>query len=128
MMAGLAGIGLTASILVTLWFFAGFAETDPAFAPASSAFLLSILLGSFAIIPCAVILRLAWQAWRDGFRVSHGVWTLFLMLPWIGFAVIAAQSEWLPIGLTFGPLVIAMPTLVWASASIILELVRPPSR
>jgi hypothetical protein len=119
--AGLAALGLVASLAATMWFFIGFAETDPGFAPASSAFLLSLLLGAFAIIPCAVILRLAWTAWRTGFRLSYGIWTLFLILPWVGLALIAGQSDWMPGWLTLGPLLFAIPTGFWAIASITLE-------
>jgi len=128
LIAGLVALGLLASIAVTLWFFAGFAETDPGFAPASSAFLLALLLGAFAIIPCAVLLRLAWTAWRSGFRLSHGSWAIFLTLPWIVLAWVCAASDWMPLWLTIGPIMIAVPTLLWAAASIILELIDRRTR
>lgn len=123
LIAGVAALGLVASVATTLWFFLGFAETDPGFAPASSALLLSLLLGAFAIIPCAVIMRLAWRAWRRGFHVSHGLWSLFLILPWIGLALAAAGSDWMPTWLTLVPLLIAIPTGLWAITSIILDRV-----
>lgn len=128
LIAGLAGLGLIASVATTLWFFLGFAETDPGFALASSAFLLSLLLGAFAIIPCAVIMRLAWRAWRMGFHLSHGLWSLFMILPWIGLSLVAAGSDWMPAWLTFGPLFIAIPTGLWAVASFILEVPRRKDR
>lgn len=121
LIAIIAALGLVASVGTMLWFFLGFAETDPEFAPASSAFLLSLLLGGFAIIPCAIILRLSWTAWRMGFRLSHGFWTLFLTLPWIGLAVVAGGSPWMPLWLTVAPLFIAIPTALWAVASLILD-------
>lgn len=128
LIAGLAALGLLASAVSTLWLFLGFAETDPAFATASSAFLLSTLLGAFAIIPCAVIMRLAWRAWRRGFRLSHGFWSLFLILPWIGLGLVASGSDWMPAWLTFVPLLIAIPTGVWAIISIGLEQVATKNR
>lgn len=128
LIAGLATLGLLASIAVTVWFFIGFAETDPGFAPASSAFLLALLLGAFAIIPCAIILRLAWTAWRSGFRLSHGFWAVFLTLPWIGLAWVCVASDWMPLWLTIVPMMIAVPTLLWALASIILELIDKRGR
>lgn len=128
LIARLAALGGLASLATTLWFFVGFAETDPGFAPASSAFLLSALLGAFAIIPCAMIMRLSWSAWRKGFRLSYGVWTLFLSLPWIGLALVAGRSDWMPGGLTFGPLFIAVPMALWATASLILERVNVKAR
>ena len=121
LIAIISAIGLGLSIAATLWFFLGFFETDPQFAPASSAFLLSLLLGGFAIIPCAIILRLSWTAWRTGFRLSHGFWTLFLMAPWIGFAAVAGGSAWMPFWLTLAPLLIAIPATLWATISLILE-------
>jgi hypothetical protein len=128
MIAGLATFGFIASLAATLWFFIGFAETDPGFSPASSAFLLSFLLGAFAIIPCAFIARLAWTAWRTGFALSHGIWSLFLSLPWIGLALIAGRSDWMPGWLSVGPLLIAIPTACWAIASIILQSRDPSER
>lgn len=121
LIAIIATVGLVASVGTMLWFFLGFAETDPEFAPASSAFLLSLLLGGFAIIPCAIILRLSWTAWRTGFRAAHGLWALFLILPWIGLAGVAGGSAWMPFWLTLGPFLIAIPTVIWAIASLILE-------
>lgn len=128
LIAGVAGLGLLLSLVTTLWFFVGFAETDPGFAPASSAFLLSFLLGAFAIIPCAIIMRLAWTAWRTGFRLSHGFCALFLVLPWIGLAFVAGRSDWMPGWLTFGPLLISIPTGLWAIASITLERINHTDR
>ncbi|WP_284390227.1 hypothetical protein [Algimonas ampicilliniresistens] len=119
--AGLAAIWLFCAVAATLWFFLGFYETDPGFSAASSAALLSLGLGAFAIIPGAVILRLAWTAWRYGFRPVHGLWTLVLALPWIGLSLMARPSEWMPIWLTIFPLLLATPISLWAIVSIILE-------
>lgn len=121
LIAILAGIGLIASIGATIWFFAGFYETDPGFSPASSAFLLSLGLGAFAIIPCAVISRLSWTAWRQGFQTHHGIWTLVLSLPWLGFAAIALPSDWMPLWLSLGPIMIAGPSTLWAITALILQ-------
>lgn len=121
LVALLAALGLILSIGATLWFFSGFYETDPGFAPASSAFLLSLGLGAFAIIPCAVVLRLSWTAWRDGFRPYQGVWTLLLMTPWIALALMAWRSSWLPLWLSLGPISLATPLCLWAIISLVLE-------
>jgi len=128
LIAIIATLGLVVAIGTTLWFFFGFFETDPQFAPASSAFLLSLLLGGFAISPCAIILRLSWTAWQTGFRLSHGFWTLFLVGPWIGFAGVASGSAWMPFWLTLAPLLIATPATLWAIASLILERFAPSER
>ena len=121
LIAILAGLGLLASIGATLWFFAGFYETDPEFTPASSAFLFSIGLGAFAIIPSAIILRLSWSAWRTGFQTHHGVWTLLLCVPWLIFAGFAWPSEWLPLWLSLVPIMIAVPCTLWAIISIVVQ-------
>lgn len=123
LIAGLATLGLLASVVTTLWFFLGFAETDPGFTPVSSAFLLSLLLGAFAIIPCALTMRFAWTAWRTGFRLSHGAWSLFLTLPWTGLALVATRSDWMPGWLSLAPLLVAVPTGLWAMTSIVLDRV-----
>ena len=122
--AFIAAMGLVGASLATLWFFAGFYETDPDFSPASSAFLLALGLGAFAIIPCAIIMRLGWTAWRSGFRIHHGVWTLFLMMPWIAFGVIGLKSDWLPFWLSGGALLVAGPLCAWALLSFLMELRR----
>lgn len=119
--AGWAAGGLLISVVATLWFWVGFHETDPGFSASSSAFLLSALLGAFAIVPCAIIMRLGWSGWRHGFRVRYGLWALFLFLPWIGFAVIAFRSDWLPELLSVAALLIAFPIILWSVASLWLE-------
>lgn len=114
--------GLALACLATLWFFAGFVETDPDFAPASSAFLLSLLLGAFAILPCALIWTLARRAYLDGFQLSQGLWSLFLILPWFGLASLSLPSVWMPIWLSLIPAIIGLPIAAWAITSLILEL------
>ena len=126
--SGIAGLGLVGSVVATMWFFAGFYETDPGWSPASSALLLSLGLGAFAIIPCSVVMRLCRTAWRDGFRPAQGVWTLILMMPWIALAVLAWRSDWLPHWLSVGPLIIALPLCLWALVSLWLERSAPATR
>jgi hypothetical protein len=126
--AGIAAIALFASIVGTLWFFSGFFETDPGFAPASSALLLSLGLGAFAIIPSAVILRLCWTAWRQGFRVAYGWWTVLLAGPWIPVGFLCLQSDWLPLWLGVVPLLTAVPITLWALISLWLERSTRPIR
>lgn len=117
----ISGIGLVGSIGATLWFFAGFFETDPGFSPATAAFLLSIGLGAFAIIPCAVIMRLSHTAWKQGFQPHQGVWTLVLCLPWLIFAGVALSSDWLPLWLSLGPILIAGPCSLWSIGSLFVQ-------
>ncbi|MGB3457001.1 MAG: hypothetical protein WBG08_05930 [Litorimonas sp.] len=124
MAAWVALAGMLASGVATLWFFAGFFETDPGFAPASSAALLSLGLGAFALIPCGVAARLCRTAHAQGFRVSQGLWVLFLFLPWAGLAHVAGGSDWLPGWLGAGALLVAVPLLLWAGVSLSLEAVR----
>ena len=120
--AGIAAAALIASTALSLWFFAGFAETDPQFKAASSAFLLSALLGAFAIIPAAVVMRLAWLSWRRGFRVRYGLWSLFLAAPWLGLAALIERSDWLPDALALAAVLFATPVMVWATVSVVLAL------
>ena len=120
----LSGLGLIGAVGATLWFFAGFFETDPGLSPASAGFLLSFGLGAFAIIPCALICRMSFTAWRDGFQVSHGIWSLILAAPWPVFGVIALRSEWLPLWLGWGTLLLSFPILIWALVSLGLERKR----
>lgn len=124
--AGLAGLGLLSAMAATIWFCAGFIETDPGFSAASSAILLSLGLGAFAIIPCAVILRLALTAYRRGFRLAYGLWSLLLALPWIAVGVIAWPADWLPPPLSLLSIGLAVPICLWALASIALDWKRQP--
>lgn len=117
----LSGLGLLGGVTATLWFFSGFFETDPGLSPASAAFLLSLGLGAFAIIPCAVICRLSYSAWKEGFQTRHGVWSIILAAPWPIFGIIALQSHWLPLWLGLAPIGLSIPILLWAVISLVME-------
>ena len=117
----LAAVALLGSLGATLWFFAGFVETDPEFRAASSAFLLSMGLGAFAIIPSAVVMRLGWSAWRRGFRLRHGIWTLVLMGPWIGLSSVLVTQAPLPKIGPFIALGLSTVLCLWALISLIIE-------
>jgi hypothetical protein len=123
--AVIAGLGLAASVAGTLWFLAGFIETDPGFKPATSALLLSLGLGAFAIVPCAVVLRLALSAWKNGFRKSQGLWTLLLMVPWTGLGWLLGRVEALPFLLVAAPFAVALPLIIWAGVSLWLDRGTP---
>lgn len=118
--AFIAAGALVLSIGIALWFWAGFYETDPGFKPASSAALLVLGLGAFAIIPAAVVMRLCWSAWQGGFRPYHGLWTLFLMGPWIILGLLILIFAPIPFLFGLGALLFAAILCGWALASLIL--------
>jgi hypothetical protein len=112
---------LLGSLGMTIWFFAGFFETDPEFRAASSAFLLSLGLGAFAIIPSAVIMRLAWTAWRTGFRHGHGIWTLLLAGPWLGLSGVMIARAPVPKIVPAIAFALAFCLCLWAVISLFLD-------
>ena len=119
--AGVALVALVLSALGTLWFFLGFFENDPEFRASSSAFLLSLGLGAFAIIPSAVVMRLAWAAYRRGFSLAYGLWGLVLMAPWVVLGFILLRRSPLP---WWGPavaLLLSALLCLWAIISLVLE-------
>ena len=120
MAAGVAGGALCLSVAATMWFFLGFFENDPEFRASSSAFLLSLGLGAFGIIPSAVVMRLAWRAHRLGFTRAHGVWTLLLMGPWVVLGALLLRSP-LPVWTAALALGLAALLCVWAIASLWLD-------
>ena len=119
--AALAALGLLGSVAGTVWFFAGFLENDGELRAASSAFLLSLGLSAFAIVPCAVVLRLAHTAWRRGFRPSHGWWTLLLMGPWVGLAGLLLARSPLSWPGPIAALALGLLLCAWASISLWLH-------
>lgn len=118
--AGVAALALVLSVAATVWFFLGFVENDPEWRASSSALLLSLGLGAFAIIPSAVAARMAWTAWQTGFQVRHGLWTLVLWLPWLGLGVLLARSP-LPAWAGAAASVLALLLCLWAAVSLWLE-------
>ena len=125
--AGVAALALVLSVLATAWFFAGFVENDPEFRASSSALLLSLGLGTFAIVPSAVVMRLAWRAYREGFTVADGLWTLMLMGPWVGLGALLLRSP-LPGWVAGAALGLAALLCLWALVSLWLERRAPSGR
>lgn len=119
--AFIAAGALVLSIGIALWFWAGFYETDPGFKPASSAALLVLGLSAFPIIPCAVVMRLCWSSWQRGFQGAYGLWTLFLMGPWIILGLLILIFAPIPFLFGLGAGLIAAILCGWAVVSLILE-------
>ena len=117
----LAGIAASLSIIGAFWFFLGFAENDTRPEHLASAFVLTLILFAFAIIPFACVAYFARAAHRGGTKRAHLFWTLFLMLPWVGLGVIAVSHTPLPVwcGLIMAGL--AGLLSLWALVSLVLD-------
>ncbi len=121
----IAALALLLSIAGTVWFLAGFLENDTEFRASSSAFLLSMGLGAFAIIPSAVALRLSMGAWRRGFRRIDGLWTLVMMVPWTLLSIVVLSRAPLPGWVGWLALLLSTLLSLWAAASLV-QLWRAP--
>ena len=123
----LAGLGAGLSALTALWFFFGFAENDTRPEHLASAFALTLILFAFAIIPFACVAHFARRAYRMGTNRPHLLWTLFLMLPWVGLGVIAVSHTPLPV--FWGIIITALAALLalWALVSALLDWNSSPA-
>ena len=117
----IAGLGAGLSGLAAIWFFSGFAENDTRLEHLTSAFVLTVILFSFAIIPFTLVARFAWRAYRQEAKQAQLLWTVFLMLPWVGLGTLAISHT--PLPSWCGIIVTGLATLLslWALVSLILE-------
>lgn len=118
---GLAGIGAGLSIITAIWFFAGFAENDTRPEHLFSALVLTSVLFAFAILPFSCVALFARRAHRNGTKRMHLLWTIFLMLPWIGLGIIAIGYTPLPLWSGLIMAVLAGLLTLWALASLVLD-------
>ena len=125
---GLAGIGAALSLISAVWFFLGFAENDTRPEHLTSALVLTLGLFAFAIAPFACTAWLARRAYAQGTRRAHLLWTLFLMLPWIGLGLITVFYTPLPIFVGLVMSALAALLSLWAGVSLVLDWnVKPAS-
>ena len=122
-----AGSGAILSSLAAIWFFLGFAENDSRLEHLTSALFLTLLLFAFAIIPFSLVSRFAYAAYRQTAKRTHLLWTLFLMLPWVGLGLLTITYTPLPIwcGLIIAGL--AGLLCLWAVISMIFDRKERPS-
>ena len=122
-----AGLGAGVSILAAIWFFLGFAENDSRPEHLTSAFFLTLLLFAFAIIPFSLVSHFAYSAYGQNAKRTHLLWTLFLMLPWVGLGLLTITYTPLPIwcGLIIAGL--AGLLCLWAVISMIFDRKERPS-
>lgn len=123
--AGLAAIGAGLSCIAAIWFFLGFAENDTRLEHLTSAFVLTILLFAFAVIPFTLVSRLAWLAYRRGPKRAHLLWTLFLMLPWVGLGILTMTHTPLPLWCGLISTALAVILSLWALISLELDRRSP---
>lgn len=114
-------IGALLSALAAIWFFLGFAENDKRPEHLFSALALTIILFMFAIIPFFIVARFARRAHSQGAKLPHLLWTVFLMLPWVGLGAIAVSHTPLPIWCGVSIAGIAALLTLWAIVSLVLD-------
>ena len=123
----IAVLGAVFSVLVALWFFAGFAENDTRPEHLASAFVLTLLLFAFAIIPFALTAEFARRAYRSGTKRAHLLWTVLLMLPWVMLGSLAISHAPLPIWCGLIMATLAALLSLWALISLILDRKTRPA-
>lgn len=117
----LAGLGAGLSILSAVWFFLGFAENDTRPEHLASAFVLTLILFAFAILPFACVSHFARRAYRNGTNRALLLWTLFLMLPWVGLGALSVSHTPLPTWCGVSMTVLAALLALWALVSLVLD-------
>lgn len=117
----IAGLGAGLSGLGAVWFFLGFAENDTRLEHLTSAVVLTLTLFSFAIIPFTLVARFAWHAYRHEAKRAHLLWTVFLMLPWVGLGILTISHTPLPVWCGFIVTALAILLSLWALVSLVLE-------
>lgn len=123
----LAALGAIMAVIGAIWFFAGFAENDTRPEHLLSALLLTLGLFSLAIIPFASVAEFARRAYQKGGRLKYYLWTLFLMLPWIGLGLLAVSYTPLPIWTGWAFILLSSLLSLWALLSLILDRRQPTS-
>jgi len=121
----LAALGAIISVIAALWFFLGFVENDTRFEHLTSAFVLTLLLFSFAVGPFAIVAGFGRRAYLKGATRSHLFWTLLLMLPWTALGIIAMTHTPLPIWCGLLITILAVLLSLWAFISLILDWRAP---
>ena len=123
----IAGTGAGLSLLTAGWFFFGFAENDKRLEHLTSAFVLTLLLFAFVVIPFSLVSGFAWSAYRQNAKRQHLRWTLFLMLPWIGLGALTITHTPLPIWCGLIVAGLAGLLCLWALISMVLDRKVEPS-
>lgn len=123
----LASVGAVLSVTGAIWFFSGFAENDTRPEHLLSAAALTLLLFCFAGLPFSITARFARGAYRRGTRRAHLLWTIFLMLPWIGLGAVMAIFTPLPLFIGISMSGLAMLLSLWASVSLVLDWNAAPA-
>ncbi len=120
--AAVAGFGTTLCVITAIWFFLGFAENDTRPEHLTSAFVLTSVLFAFAIGPFLCTTYFAWLAHKSGAKRVHLIWTLCLMLPWVGLGFVAMTHT--PLPLWSGGVMASLASLLslWALVSFILDI------
>ncbi len=122
----LASLGALLAISAAIWFFLGFAENDKRVEHLTSAFVLTLALFAFAVGPFALVAVFAKRAYKTGATRADLLWTLFLMLPWLGLGTIAATHT--PLPLWYGVLIAVLAALLtlWALVSYCIDWIPSP--
>jgi len=117
----LAGLAAALSIIAAIWFFIGFAENDKRPEHLTSAFILTLILFAFAVIPFSLVTVFARKAFMHGTKRLHLFWVLFLMLPWVILGTLAVSHTPLPFWSGLIMVILAGLISIWALASLILD-------
>lgn len=117
----IAALGTILSVIGAIWFFAGFAENDTRPEHLVSAFVLTVGLFILAIAPFASVAGFARRAYRVGGRRAHYLWTLFLMVPWVGLGILSLTYTPLPVWAGLIATALSVLLVVWASVSLIID-------
>ena len=84
----ISGAAALTALTYSALFFSRFLENDSHFWGIVSAFLLCFGVGAFGYVPAAINSLIAWRAHKNGASKVGLIWSLILLLPWLGLAAV----------------------------------------
>lgn len=115
----ISGAAALVALTYSALFFSRFLENDSHLWGVISAFLLCFGVGAFGYIPAALNSLLAWKAHKNGANKTGLLWSLLLIVPWLGLALTLVFVSDMPKIYSLPSLITAALLAAWALISLL---------